>query len=377
MENQIKEPDYQGFVEHLIEATEKGLPTDFSYLRQLAKQYGTPIPKLVNNNLVFDDGKGVTTEVEGIKVPIVERLVDEFMPPKPGIFINKQKDNSTNLDLFDGRDLEYYLELTKDFKSSIPDPVIKKVNSFYIVDESVHGLMGTKARFGEFLLSQIKEKEIVYVQPATGFAGISLSFLAKQYNKNVTLFMPARAEATDHQLLCIELGAKAKWRRIAAMPVLQGIAKKYAEENDAFYIPFGLKHELVAAGAVRAVHDFFKDKEHPEEMWTVASTGVLTRALQIALPNTKFFAVGVARNMQHGELGRAQFISYHKPFLQPADYKVIEFDTVDTYDAKGFEYMRHFAKPGAYFWNVAANVKPEKLTSADVDSYREWKEVRD
>lgn len=188
--------------------------------------------------------------------------------------------------------------------------------------------------------------------------------------------MPARKVATKHQLYCIENGADPVFKRIAAMPVLQGMAKRYAEENNAMYIPFGLKHPLVAAGGVRAVYDGLSKGigNSVPEMWTVTSTGVLTRVLQIAFPNTEFHAVAVARNMQPGELGRAKFYSYHKAFTEKADIVPEKFDTVDTYDAKGWEYMKKYGNPGSWFFNVARDVEPVSMRPSDVNSYRDWGE---
>ncbi len=291
-------------------------------------------------------------------------------------FLNRQV-GTENLDLRDGRDLEYYLELTKDYKSDFPPFKIKRIKNLHVIDEAEMGLVGTKARFGDWMMSQIKEKEIVYCQPRVGWAGISLSYLAKKYDKRLTLFMPASREASEHQLVCVELGATPIFRRIAAMSNLQRLAARYAEEKGAFYVPFGLKHPMVTAGAVRTIYDMFKFIAHkPIEMWTVISTGVLTRSLQIALPDTEFFAIAVARNIQQGELGRANFITYHKAFLEKADFIPTEFDSAENYDAKGWEYAVEHAKPGAFFFNVAGNVRPVNLKPKDIDSYRGWGDIR-
>lgn len=40
----VRECDYQGFGEHLMEVNEKGLPTDRSYLVRLSVLYNTPVP---------------------------------------------------------------------------------------------------------------------------------------------------------------------------------------------------------------------------------------------------------------------------------------------------------------------------------------------
>lgn len=46
-------PDYDGFINH-VEAWEKeGMPFGFKDLIKLAKNYNTPLPKIVNNQLVW------------------------------------------------------------------------------------------------------------------------------------------------------------------------------------------------------------------------------------------------------------------------------------------------------------------------------------
>lgn len=294
------------------------------------------------------------------------------MEPK---FINKQTSNK-NKDL-ENKSLEYYLELTKDFKSSFNDFVVHNINGFNVIDESLSNPVGAKARFGEFFVKNLEADEIVYVQPRSGFAGISLSYLCKMYNKKLTLIMPACKELSEHQLYCIELGAKPLFVKIPSMTYAAYIGKKYAEENNAVYVPLGLQNELVTAGAVRSIYDYFKDKEHPKRMWCVISTGVLSRSLQIALPNTEFFNVAVSRNIQEGELGRSEFYSYHKPFHSKSDIIPEDFNCENTYDSKGWHYMNLYGKEGDWFFNVAGNAPKPTLKPSDINSQREWNDLSD
>ena len=292
------------------------------------------------------------------------------------MFLNKQKGNE-NKDLSDGRTLEYYLELTKNFKSSFNDFIVKEVDGFFVIDESISNPVGAKARFAELLMQVNTKKEIVYVQPRKGFAGISLSYLCKKYNKDLTLVMPSSAKTSEHQRLCIEYGAKALFARIAAMPNANLIAKKYADKKDALFIPLGLQHELVTACAIRCIYDFFNGKDKPKRMWCVISTGVLSRALQIALPDTEFVNVAVARNIQQGELGRAKFISYHKPFHSKSDLIPSDFNCESTYDAKGWDYMNKYGEKGDWFFSVAGDSEKSKIQAETIDSYRNWNDLKD
>lgn len=288
------------------------------------------------------------------------------------MYLNKTKGDS-NLDLANGRSLEYYLDLTKDYKHDFTF-TIKDIEGFKVIDDGEF-LYGSKAKMADFFISQIKEDTLVYVAPRTGYAPFSLCYLAKKYNKKLYLVMPASKEASEHQRTAIEYGGIPIFLRIPAMPTANIWAKQFAEKIGAKFLPFGLKHEMVVAGGIRIFHDNFKDMDI-KTMWSVMSTGVLSRSLQIALPNTEFHAVAVARNIQDGELGRAKFYTHSKPFLKEA--KIIPpFDCIRTYDAKGWELLKENGKPGDWFWNVAANMPKPNLKVEEVDSDRVWGDHRD
>ena len=288
------------------------------------------------------------------------------------MYINKATDES-NLDMSDGRDLNYYLEMTKDYKPDF-EFKLKQIEGYNVIDDGDFQY-GTKAKMGDFMISQVKEDTLVYVAPRTGYAPYSLTYLAKKYNKKLVLFMPASKEASEHQLRVIEDGATPIFIKTPAMPTINGWAKEFSQKIGAKYLPFGLKHEQVVAGGVKIFHEAFKDMQIPR-MWSVFSTGVLSRTLQIALPNVDFSAVAVARNVQPGELGRAKFYTYHKEFLKECDCDT-PFDCIKTYDAKGWEYMKKYGQLGDWFWNVARNMPKPTIRPSDIDSQREWGDKTD
>jgi hypothetical protein len=288
------------------------------------------------------------------------------------MFLNKTTDES-NLDMSNGRNLEYYLDMTKDYKHDFTFKV-KQYDGFNVVDDGEFQF-GTKAKMGDFFISQVKEDAMVYVAPRTGYAPYSLCHLAKKYNKKLYLVMPASKEASDHQLTAIENGGIPLFVKIPAMPTANIWAKQFAERIGAKYLPFGLKHESVVAGGVRIFYDNFKDTDI-ETMWSVFSTGVLSRTLQIALPKTKFNAVAVARNVQDGELGRAKFYTHDRPFLKASRIQT-PFDSIQTYDAKGWELLKTHGQQGDWFWNVAGNMPKAALKASDIDSSREWGDFKD
>jgi len=263
--------------------------------------------------------------------------------------------------------------MTKDYKHDFTFKV-KQYDGFNVVDDGEFQF-GTKAKMGDFMISQVKEDAMVYVAPRTGYAPYSLCYLAKKYNKKLYLVMPASKEASEHQLTAIENGGIPLFVKIPAMPTANIWAKQFAERIGAKYLPFGLKHEMVVAGGVGVFNDNFKDT-NIETMWTVFSTGVLSRTLQIALPNTKFNAVAVARNVQDGELGRAKFYTHDRPFLKSSRVQT-PFDSIQTYDAKGWELLKTHGQQGDWFWNVAGNMPKSSLKPSDVDSSREWGDFKD
>ena len=80
--------------------------------------------------------------------------------------------------------LEHYLDITADFKSSFPDFSVTEIDEINVIDESKSCEVGYKARSGEFFVKHLAStgiKEIVYVQPRVGYAGISLAWLCKKY----------------------------------------------------------------------------------------------------------------------------------------------------------------------------------------------------
>lgn len=264
---------------------------------------------------------------------------------------------------------EYYLDLAKDWEDPNPPPVITMHDGVRVVRDDM--LVGSKVRGGDLLVSQIKQKTLVYVQPRTGLAGVSLLEVAKRHGKKVKLFMPSSKQISHHQACCIERGADYEFHRIAAMPNLNAIAKKWADEqDDAFFIPLGLKHELVTAGFVKVASQI----PEPEEVWTVISTGVLHRALQIAWPNAKFHCVAVSRNMKSGEIGHSNIISHPLPFTTAIKEDLPPFPSVNTYDGKAWAFIPKNTGRDILFWNVGQNptLEDESLYES-INSYRKWK----
>ena len=262
----------------------------------------------------------------------------------------------------------YYLDLAGDWEDPNPEPRIVMHEGIRVVRDD--DLVGSKVRGGDCLISSIKEKIIVYVQPRTGLAGVSILDVANRHNKSVRLFMPSSKRISTHQACCIERGAHVFFHRIAAMPNLNAIAKKWADRTpNAFFVPLGLKHKMVTAGMVKVAS---KIKE-PDVVYVATSTGVLTRSLQIAWPNAEFVSVAVSRNMKAGELGRAQVISERKAFTASESKENLPpFPNIATYDGKVWKFIPKYSGKDILFWNVGKEPELHDETLYETESYRDW-----
>lgn len=295
---------------------------------------------------------------------------------------NNHTSDLTNQDLTNGRDLAYYLKLTEGWEDPLgPLPLVtERIDSNRIVqvvrDDVIE--VGTKGRFGDLLVQRAKEDTLVYVQPRCGFAGMSLTYLAKKYNKRLVLFSPASREPSLHQRWCWEQGADMRFVRVAAMPNLGLIARKWAEAHGALFIPLGLRHELVTAAGVRVAYDSaHRWGYQPRRLWSAISTGVLHRSLQIAWPDTQFISVAVARNIKSGERGRAEIISHDQQFNQDARL-MPPYPSASNYDAKVWEHVLAGAESGDFVWNVAGQVEcVTTQLSHPISSQKDWGDLSD
>ena len=266
---------------------------------------------------------------------------------------------------------EYYLDLAQFWTDPNPAPRIVEHEGIRVVRDD--DLVGSKVRGGDCLISSLPKHidTIVYVQPRTGLAGVSILDVAKRHNKAVRLFMPSSKKISHHQACCIEQGAEASFHRIAAMPNLNKIAKEWADQKEnAFFVPLGLKHRMVTAGIVKVASQI----KEPEQVWVATSTGVLTRSLQIAWPNAEFVSVAVSRNMKAGELGRARVISEKKAFTaHESKENLPPFPNIDTYDGKVWKYIPKHSDKDILFWNVGKEpVLHDDTLYETTDSYRKW-----
>ena len=251
-----------------------------------------------------------------------------------------------------GDTVEEYLSMIGDWEDSLPAPVIEEYEGIKVVRDDLLG-GGSKIRFADYLIQNQPEiEEWVYgSSPATGYAQISLSYLCRKYGKKAVIFMAERAwdKLHDYQIEALKVGADMKWVPNGMLSVTEKRARDYVEQDPKVrrLLPIGFHHGTVIASIIRvAISINFR----PKEVWTVGSSGTLTRGLQLAWPDADFHCVTVGHR---GDYGRAKIYECNIPFNKPAKL-IPPFPSAITYDAKAWEYIKQHASPGALFWNVGA-----------------------
>lgn len=279
---------------------------------------------------------------------------------------------------------EHYRQIWGKFNTRIEKPVVEQFGDKYVLRADL-APGGLKAFGGERVIAETPHDTLVYCAPRQGHAPDAIAMLAQMYGKKCVFFCPASKEVSDHQgALFAYPHVDIRFFKIAAMPVLNSYAKKWAEENDAQYLPFGLTgNTTVTAGLANMANTVTElIGREPSEIWCAVSTGTMVRALQIGWPSAKAYGVAVARNIHDGEIGEAEVVSATMPFLKADPIaKEMPFPTTAAYDAKAWEGFVKRAKPGSIFINVGAdshiNRNLSKVDTSKISSDRKWKDLGD
>jgi hypothetical protein len=280
---------------------------------------------------------------------------------------------------------DHYLKLWGGFAAKVLPPTIQHhTHGRYILRADL-APGGLKSFGAERVVAETPYSTLVYCAPRQGHAPDAIASLGQMYDKKCVFFCPSSKEVSDHQAsLFAYPHVDVRFFKIAAMPVLNSYAKKWAEENEAQYLPFGLTgNPTVTAGLVNMAKMVTEQLgTDPTEIWCAVSTGTMIRALQIGWPNAKGNGIAVARNIHDGEIGEANVVSATVPFLKADPIaERMPFPSTAAYDAKAWEKFDLLAKPGAIFINVGAdahiNRNLSKVDVSKINSQREWGDMGD
>jgi cysteine synthase len=189
--------------------------------------------------------------------------------------------------------------------------------------------------------------EFVYASPAYGYAQVALAYACAARGLRATVFTAKRKALHARTLEAKAAGAKIVLVPTGYLSNVQAKARAYAAAAGAALLPFGFD----TAEFCSAIADVARALPMtPAEVWTVAGSGTLTRALQQAWPGAVFHAVQVGREPR---AGRARVYVAPEQFEDNAKERP-PFPSCSNYDAKAWRFIRAHAQPGALFWNVAA-----------------------
>jgi tRNA1(Val) A37 N6-methylase TrmN6 len=248
-----------------------------------------------------------------------------------------------------------YLSLIGDWSDPNPPPVIEKHDDFLVVRDDLleHG---SKIRFIDFMVRTASEDEFVFGgSNKVGWGAISLAAVCKRYNKNATFFMAATSNSTWHQNEVKRLGGRIEWVANGMLNDTLARARAYSEAAPTRrrLLPIGLEDDTVIASIIKVAQGL---GVRPKEVWTVASSGTLTRGLQIAFPSAKFFAVQTGHSLTEQTAGRAEV--HVSPYRYDKPVRAEEappYPSEPFYDAKLWTFAVEKGRKGALIWNVAGN----------------------
>ena len=231
----------------------------------------------------------------------------------------------------------------------LPKPRIEEIEGFLVVrDDLLNG--GTKRRaFNYYVASLPDVKEFVYASPRQGYAQLSLAYSCRDMGRKCTVTVP-KGERYWLTNEAERIGANVIEVPMGYLTNIQSKARVYCEKNNAHLIPFGGDHPIIIE-AMKTTALILGI--NPKEVWTVMSSGVLSRGLQLAWPDAKIYGVQIGHNTTKQEMGRAEcFRSKYKFQQECKKDERPPFPSSLTYDSKAWTFIKEHATKGALFWNV-------------------------
>ena len=244
--------------------------------------------------------------------------------------------------------LDYKIEQV-DYETDLPKPVVEGHDGFQIVrDDLLDG--GTKRRaFTTYVKNKPDIEEFVYASPRQGYAQLSLAYACRDMGRKCTVTVPQgkRDWLTD---AAEELGCNIIEVPMGFLTNIHAKARYYCQDNNAHLIPFGGDHPIIVEAMRQTALSL---NLSPTEVWTVMSSGVLSRGLQGAWPDAKVFGVRIGHNPPPQDQGRAEPNKSRYKFQQECkEDERPPFPSSLTYDSKAWSFMKKHASKNSLFWNV-------------------------
>lgn len=249
------------------------------------------------------------------------------------------------------------------------EPLVHDPQTLIVRDDLLAG--GTKRRALDYLIGHHPDyahiEEWVYgSSPAHGYAQVALSLVCRTYHKRAVLFMADREASTRHPLQHAGLlaGGDYRWVPNGMLSVTEKRARDYVAESPTtrHLVPMGGNTPEALASLVAVMSQPpFTEWPAPEtwHIWSVISSGTLSRALQAAFPQSVVHGVVVGHQPTPEQAGRA--LLYQSPYPFRTRIKTTEappYPSAAEYDAKLWpfftEWRRQHPETPALIWNVGA-----------------------
>lgn len=206
---------------------------------------------------------------------------------------------------------------------------------------------GTKRRALTPLMEAWTEDEFVFGGPAQGYAQLALAYSAADVGKRATFFIAERKQMHPLTVQAVSAGCRIVAVRAGRLNVVQARAKDYSRLVGARFLPLGFdipefRDRMAAVARALALE--------PRQVWCVAGSGALSRALQQAWPAAQHHAVQIGFPP---DVGAAKHWQAPEPFADPAAIRP-PIPSCANYDAKAWRFLVEHAADGALWWNVAA-----------------------
>lgn len=226
---------------------------------------------------------------------------------------------------------------------NLPDPVIEERDGLLVLrDDLLPG--GTKRRAIGVLLHGASE--FVYASPAQGYAQVALAYGCADLGLKATVFVARRKSMHPSTREAKRAGAAIHEEAPGYLSVVDARARRYCAATGARLLPHGFDTPLFVQSLAYIASSL---PIRPCEVWLVAGSGVMCRAIEYAWPNAEVHAVQIGHKPT---VGRATIHRAPETFEQDARMPP-PFPSCANYDAKAWRFIRQHAKPGALFWNVA------------------------
>src|SRR3990167_8324090 len=240
-----------------------------------------------------------------------------------------------------------------------PQIVVKsytyETKTFNVVSDN-YLVGGTKQRILGAYLENVRKPKIIYAGPPSGYASVALAYCASMWGKKAILFSSTHITKGTAAEYAVDLGLE-----IRTSKTLKD-AKKDADifENrnkDCFQVPFGMFNDELKQYLVAAISESWTGPI-PKRIWLAAGSGLILAALQKLWPETKFMVVQVGKKIYEDQLERSQLFVATENFWD--DTKDLPpWDSLESYDAKIWKFMKQHGEDGDYVWNVAGSVKTD------------------